>query len=246
MITNNSRTILLADDSVFFRTKLSAILSEAGHRVRFASDGRDVIREIQIDPRGVDLLILDLQMPNIDGFGVLEWMNDNGCRDAFPVLMITGVYEPSSVVEKLKKLGARGLMSKAFSPEQVMYRVNTLLFPEKRIDRKEDRVPVSMPVDFTVGDETYTGFLLNVSVGGLFLHTKFELLPGAMMKLKFSLPGNNRVINAMGTVRWSTPSSAAQSLFGGAGVMFTYIAAEDLMMVREYIERETVKFDAGG
>ena len=40
MITKNSKNILIADDSVFFRTKLSDILVEAGHKVRFAKDGR--------------------------------------------------------------------------------------------------------------------------------------------------------------------------------------------------------------
>ncbi|MBI5560010.1 MAG: response regulator [Deltaproteobacteria bacterium] len=241
MITNDSKTILLADDSVFFRTKLSAILSEAGHRVRFASDGRDVIREIQIDPRGIDLLVLDLQMPNVDGFGVLEWMRDNGCGGNMPVLVITGIYEPGDVVARLKGLGAKGLLSKGFSPEQVVYRVNTLLFPEKKLDRKEDRVPVSVPVDFMVGEKTYTGFLLNISIGGVFLHTRVELLPGTLMSLKFSLRGIERVINARGIVRWVTPPSAANNLFRGAGVKFNEISAEDLYAVRKFIDNEMTK-----
>ena len=84
MIVRTSKNILLADDSVFFRTKLSAILTEAGHRVRFASDGREVIKEIQIDSKGIDLLVLDLQMPEVDGFGVLEWINNNGFKGKFP------------------------------------------------------------------------------------------------------------------------------------------------------------------
>ncbi len=70
MITKNSKNIMVADDSLFFRTKLSDILVEAGHRVRFAKDGREVISELKIDPGGVDLLMLDLQLPEIDGFGV--------------------------------------------------------------------------------------------------------------------------------------------------------------------------------
>jgi CheY-like chemotaxis protein len=48
MITENSKNILLADDSVFFRTKLSDILIEAGHKISFASDGREVINKVQL------------------------------------------------------------------------------------------------------------------------------------------------------------------------------------------------------
>ena len=112
MIVKTSKNILLADDSVFFRTKLSAILTEAGHRVRFASDGREVIKEIQIDSKGVDLLVLDLQMPEVDGFGVLEWINNNGFKGKFPVLAVTGVYDVSEIFGKLKDMGANGLMTK--------------------------------------------------------------------------------------------------------------------------------------
>ncbi|MBI5902715.1 MAG: response regulator, partial [Deltaproteobacteria bacterium] len=150
MITEDSKNILIADDSVFFRTKLSDILIEAGHLVRFAKDGREVINEIKIDSNGIDLLILDLQMPDIDGFGVLKWMKENGYEGKFPVLAITGVYELSQVTENLKGLGAAGLMTKGFTPEQIIFRVNRALFPDKiQQGAPRERVPVSVPVDFS-------------------------------------------------------------------------------------------------
>lgn len=242
MITHESKNILVADDSVFFRTKLSAILIEAGHRVKFASDGKDVIREIQIDPAGIDLLVLDLQMPNVDGFGVLEWMRQNGYKDNFPVLAVTGVYERSEVLDRIKDLGAKGLMTKGFTPEQVIYWVNRLLFPEKKPDRMVERIPVSAPVDFTIGGESsHTGFLLNISPGGLFLHTRMELLPGTMITLKFSLPFSARVIQTKGMVKWTTPSNASKSLFGGAGVLFTSISKEDEDFLAGYVKEESEK-----
>jgi CheY-like chemotaxis protein len=123
MITNDAKNILIADDSIFFRTKLSAILNEAGHVVTYASDGREVIAiiaKLKENPSDIDIIILDLQMPHIDGFGVLEWMKQNGHVKKFPVLAVTGVYEPHDVIEKLKALGARGLMTKGFTPEQVI------------------------------------------------------------------------------------------------------------------------------
>ena len=185
MIVKTSKNILLADDSVFFRTKLSAILTEAGHRIRFASNGREVIKEISIDPKGIDLLVLDIQMPEVDGFGVLEWINNNGFKGRFPVLAVTGVYDVSEIFDMLKSMGASGLMTKGFTPEQVVFWVNKLLFPQTNAERGEERVPISLPVDFRVGDVDYTGFLLNLSANGLFLHTRLELLPGAMVGLRF-------------------------------------------------------------
>ncbi|MEK7313032.1 MAG: response regulator [Deltaproteobacteria bacterium] len=241
MIVRTSKNILLADDSVFFRTKLSAILTEAGHRVRFASDGREVIKEIQIDSKGIDLLVLDLQMPEVDGFGVLEWINNNGFKGKFPVLAVTGVYDVSEIFDRLKDMGASGLMTKGFTPEQVVFWVNKLLFPQTAAERGEDRIPISIPVDFKVGNIDYTGFLLNLSANGLFLHTRIELLPGAMTALKFSFPGIERIINVKGMVKWIIPQNSSRTLFGGAGIEFTSILPEDREIVKNFVNAELKK-----
>ena len=240
MITNDSKNIFIADDSVFFRTKLSDILVEAGHRVRFAKDGREVLSELRIDSTGIDLLMLDLQMPEIDGFGVLKWLNENGLRGKFPVLVITGVYEPVHVMEQLRGLGAAGLMTKGSTPEQIIFRVNRILFPDK-IQRgsPRERVPVSLPVDFLLGDIIRTGFLLNLSTNGAFLHTKEELLTGALVHLRFTLPGAKRVMDVKGIVKWSTEEVASKTLFGGYGIMFTTVTDEDQEALKSFITAET-------
>lgn len=240
MITRDSKNILIADDSLFFRTKLSDILVEAGHKVRFARDGREVINEVKIDASGIDLLILDLQMPEVDGFGVLQWMEENGYRNRFPVLAITGVYEVGQVLERIKSLGAAGLMTKGFTPEQIIFRINRILFPEKAATgtSPRDRVPVSLPVDFVHGDVTRTGFLLNISETGTFLHTKVDMLTGSMLYLKFSIPGTSRVTEVKGMIKWSTSEVASKTLFGGYGVMFTSISPEDQRALKEFVEAE--------
>ena len=239
MITKDSKRILVADDSIFFRTKLSDILVEAGHKVKFAKDGRELIKEISIDAGGVDLLMLDLQMPDIDGFGVLNWLSENGLKGRFPVLVITGVYEPGDIMERLRSLGASGRMTKGLRPEQIIFRVNRLLFPEKVAQgQPRMRVPVSLPVDFTLGDITRTGFLLNLSETGAFLNTKAELLTGAMVRLMFQLPGAARLLDVKATVKWSTVEVATKTLFGGYGLMFTSASDDDISLMMTFIEAE--------
>ncbi len=240
MITKDSRNIIVADDSLFFRTKLSDVLVEAGHKVRFARDGREVINEIEIDSKGIDLLILDLQMPEVDGFGVLKWMNENGCKGKFPVLAIAGVYEPGNVIGKLKELGAAGLMTKGYTPEQIIFRINTALFPDKAFKgtNPRERVPVSVPVDFTLGEIKRTGFLLNISETGTFLHAKISILTGAIIELKFSLPGVDRLYDLRGVVRWSTNEVSSKTFFGGYGIMFISISDEEREALRKFVESE--------
>ncbi|MFQ5442766.1 MAG: response regulator [Thermodesulfobacteriota bacterium] len=239
MITTESRSILVADDSMFFRIKLSDILSEAGHKVMFAKDGREVIKEVSINSIGIDLLVLDLQMPDVDGFGVLEWIKENGYQDKFPILVITGVYEGSEVIERLKELGAAGLMSKAFTPEHIIYMVNNVLFSEKAAKGQHRiRVPISIPIDFKVGEKKLSGFLLNISCNGVFLHTKEGLLRGTVVHLIFTLPGIDRVFNVKGVVRWSTAESDSDAIFGGSGIMFDSVSPEDQKSIEEFITRE--------
>jgi uncharacterized protein (TIGR02266 family) len=239
MITKNSKNILLADDSSFFRLKLSTILSEAGHRVTFASDGREVIKKIQANPDGIDLLILDLLMPHIDGFAVLEWMKENGHLGRFPVLAVTGVYEPGEVVGRLTALGADGFMTKAFPPEEIVYRINRLLFSEKTDERSADkRIPISVPVDYTVNDTSYTGFILNISTTGIFLHTMIGILPETVVRLKFSLPGSDRVFDVEGIVKWSTSLSTSKGLFIGAGIKFASLTEEESETVKRFVVEE--------
>ena len=66
--------ILIADDSELFRMNTGNLLEGVGYGVSFAKDGDNAIKVLEKNPSGIDLLILDLQMPKINGFGVLEWM----------------------------------------------------------------------------------------------------------------------------------------------------------------------------
>jgi len=240
MITKKTKHILIADDSEFFRVKLSDILTEAGHKTTFVSDGREVIERLKKGSDLCDLLMLDLQMPDVDGFAVLAWLKENNLAGKFPVLAVTGVYEPTHVLQRLQELGAAGLMTKAFSPEQVMHRVNRLLFPENT-ERTAPRVPISIPIDFTVGDTPHTGYLLNLSAGGLFLHSKQQLQAKTVVHLKFSLPSSDKTMSFNGSVQWCTYLSGEENLFGGAGICFLDLSPEDQENIRLFVQTELAK-----
>jgi len=240
MITKESKNILIADDSEFFRVKLTDILSEAGHKTTFVDDGRGVIEGLKEGSEECDLLMLDLQMPGVDGFAVMEWINESGLAGKFPVLAVTGVYETANILDRLKELGTAGFMTKAFSPEQVVHRVNRLLFPEK-VEREVPRLPISIPVDFTLGDASYTGYLLNLSAGGIFLHAKQELKPDTALNLKFSLPGYDSIIVVNGTVKWCTYVTGEENLFGGVGIAFLNLSSENKEVLRQFVHREMTK-----
>ncbi|MCK5236813.1 MAG: response regulator, partial [Deltaproteobacteria bacterium] len=241
MITPDSKNILLADDSAFFRAKLGETISEAGHTLRFATDGREVIEMIEKDPDWPDLIILDLQMPNVDGFTVVEWIKNNGLEDKLPVLIITGAYEPQEIVDKLHLHGAKGLMSKGFTPEQIVHRIHSLLFDNHEIKRENPRIPVSTSCEYKVKETMYSGYILNISMGGVYLNTKMDLPDNTVLELTFTLPTSTDPINVRGLVQWHTPGSAEKNLFGGAGICFSDLTNDDMKKIRSYVSDELKK-----
>ena len=83
----NRQKILIVDDSEMNREMLKAILGE-GYKYAEAVDGAQALRMLQQDMH-IDLVLLDINMPKMDGFAVLEHMNQFRWIDEIPVIMIS-------------------------------------------------------------------------------------------------------------------------------------------------------------
>jgi len=79
--------LLVADDSPVQRRALCSFLRSSGYEVSEAGDGRTVVQHLKECP--VDLLLLDLQMPQGDGFEVLAYVQEH--RRALPVILLSGM-----------------------------------------------------------------------------------------------------------------------------------------------------------
>jgi CheY-like chemotaxis protein len=96
--------ILLCDDSPIERLALGHFLRRAGFAVDEAADGESAIRHLQHRP--VDLLLLDLQMPDVDGFDVLRYTQHH--RRALPVILLSGM-SADQIQHKMHELPSREL-----------------------------------------------------------------------------------------------------------------------------------------
>ncbi len=243
MAQGSKKRIFLADDSLFFRMRLSEILTDGGHEVLAARNGRELIENIVKSEGEIDLLILDLHMPDMDGFEVLEWIERNGYKERFPILIVTGVYDAMEIMDKLRGMGVARLISKAYTPEHIIFMVNSVLYRDlAAAGQKRVRVPVSIPVDFKIGERALSGFILNICDNGIFLHTKEELLAGTVIRLVFALPDSENVMHTHGLVRWSTGEREEKALFSGSGVMFSEIAPEDQDAIIDFVKAQSKKF----
>ncbi|RTG92779.1 response regulator transcription factor [Thermus scotoductus] len=120
--------VLLADDDPDLLEVLGAYLRGAGFEVLEAKDGE---KALELYPRA-DLIILDLMLPKLDGFKVLEEVRRE--RPELPILMLTARGEEEERVKGLE-LGADDYVVKPFSPKEVVARVKALL---RRAGLKEE------------------------------------------------------------------------------------------------------------
>ena len=117
-------TILVAEDDADLRGILTTSLMRNGHHVVQARDGAEALAAIE---RGsIDLLVLDLVMPNIDGFGVLARLKELRAGDNIPVIVVTGTDRSSTEAEALR-LGANVYLSKPVEAAALTEQVTKLL-----------------------------------------------------------------------------------------------------------------------
>jgi CheY-like chemotaxis protein len=131
-------TILIADDNRVNRLLLSRGLEQQGHTVAFAENGREALDLLRRDR--FELLLLDVLMPELDGYGVLaELKEDPHLRD-IPVIMTSSLDELESVV-KCVEMGAEDYLTKPINPVLLNARINASL--EKKRLRDQQRGLIS-------------------------------------------------------------------------------------------------------
>jgi len=100
---SNKHTILVVDDDPEIVTLLSKILLNEGYNVMDAQNGRKALRKVE--KGGIDLVILDLIMPGIDGFEFLKLCKKNPLTQHIPVAVLT-IRDSPQDIETAKRLGA--------------------------------------------------------------------------------------------------------------------------------------------
>ena len=113
--------LLVIDDEPDVRELLRELLERAGYDTHEASDGREGLRELYATP--MDLVILDVTMPGLDGWATLERIRD---VSDVPVLMLTARGTELERVRGLKA-GADDYVTKPFGPKELLGEVQALL-----------------------------------------------------------------------------------------------------------------------
>lgn len=139
--------ILIVEDDPIILDLITTRLDIAGYDTYFARDGFEGLKRLhELRPSA---LVLDLNMPRLDGFGVLRKMRQEGLN--VPTMVLTARNQPDDVKQAIT-LGARDFLAKPFKDDQLLQRVGRLL---RRAPTRSARAsaepeslpPVQLPID---------------------------------------------------------------------------------------------------
>ncbi|MDE1165116.1 MAG: response regulator transcription factor [Pseudomonas sp.] len=118
------KSILLVDDDQEIRELLHTYLSRAGFAVRTTGDGQGFRQALNEEP--ADLVILDVMLPDEDGFSLCRWVRQHPRQAQVPIIMLTASSDEADRVIGLE-LGADDYLGKPFSPRELQARIKALL-----------------------------------------------------------------------------------------------------------------------
>jgi two-component system nitrogen regulation response regulator NtrX len=202
MAPAQARLVLVVDDDRPVRDLEVTILDDAGYEVEAAGDGAAAIE--RLDVRRPDLILLDLVMPGVDGWGVLEYIHKMDAPP--PVIVISGAHEivpPGHLTRYVT-----GYVFKPFDVTQLLRTCDAAIasapIVPKGAQRKESRR--TFLVETTLVSESGLPLaqaqLLQVSRGGFRVELAIPLQTGDPVRIAFRVPGRSEPLILQGHVRW--------------------------------------------
>ncbi len=125
--------ILVVDDNPYNRQYLTELLTQQGHRVVVADDGESALRLLETG--SVDLILLDVLMPGMSGFGLLERLKTSPRWQHIPVIMVSSLEEQRSVVNCIAR-GAEDYLTRPVDPLLLRARIGASLEKKRLRDRE--------------------------------------------------------------------------------------------------------------
>lgn len=115
-------TILIVDDDLNLCTALKEELIEVGYDTNYVTNGFDAIKQLQKSE--VDLVLLDLKMPDMDGFDVLRVMEEKDIKSK--VIVLTAYADVKSAIDSAK-MGASDFISKPYDFDELLITIRRVL-----------------------------------------------------------------------------------------------------------------------
>ena len=207
--------ILVVDDDAQIRSVMRSALIAVGYDVEVAEDGVTALESVErLHP---DLVILDMVMPNLNGWGVLRRLTGN---DAPPVIAVSGEYQPASALASAVSC-VRGYVIKPIQIRVLTEMCARVLgirqdapAPHNSERRKETRCALDAPATLLGADRSAlaVGRTRNISRAGVCIHLGIDLIREQSVRLHVELPGTQKPLFVHGLARWSRDGNVGLKL----------------------------------
>lgn len=147
--------VLVVDDLEVNRDLLSRRVARLGHEIGHAEDGLSALRALRMSPW--DLVLLDITMPEMDGYETLSQMKADPALAHVPVVMVSAIDEVDSVVRCIE-LGADDYLTKPFNPVVLRARIESSLSKKRLADQKQATLK-ALSRELEIGRRIQSGFL---------------------------------------------------------------------------------------
>lgn len=127
-------SILVVDDSRVSARKLSKSVEALGHRAVIAESGRQAMQ--MLNAERFDIVLLDIVMPEMDGYAVLGEMKADDALQEVPVIVVSSLDDEIGSVARAIEMGAEDFLPKSFEPAILRARINTSLIRKRLRDRE--------------------------------------------------------------------------------------------------------------
>jgi DNA-binding response OmpR family regulator len=134
--TTHAGSVLIVEDNGINLDLLSRRVERQGHRPVAAEDGRQALRILR--EQAVDLVLLDIDMPLMDGITALQHMKSDAALRHIPVIMVSA-HPDTETIHRCLELGADDYIAKPFNAKELNSRMNPLISIKRKADMERSR-----------------------------------------------------------------------------------------------------------
>ncbi len=213
------KVILVVDDDEDMLELVGTMLEDGGHTVRLAGGGEAALGEVATN--SPDLVLLDLVMPGIDGWGVIERLKEHAAPP--PVIAMSGMFQDEALRRGAVSRYISGYLSKPFTRDVLLRTCNGVLRaaqgnPGADVANRRQQPRRDLVMQGTLlskrGTPMALGQILNLSRGGAHLDLGALLQPDTEVALWFEIPGIQGPFRLPGRIRWCRENTVGLEFVG--------------------------------
>jgi uncharacterized protein (TIGR02266 family) len=221
------KTVLVADDTAFVRDRFRTALEVAGHRAVTARTAPELVAALRDTKTPVDLIVLDLRLPQAHGIEILRALGKLNPRP--PLVVFSGTIASADEVRALASFGVAGYVNEYTAVQHIVPALAPHLFPDDHTRRSSPRVVLGIPIAYRFSNTIATALTLNISRGGVAIRTTSVLDVGAILRMRFRLPGGKKDIQGNARVVWTDRRV-------GMGLQFTAMDAASQSALDAFVQ----------